>query len=462
MAVVHRLQPSFNNGEVSPLLYDRVDYQKFVSSVKTGKNMFVHPQGGMSNRAGTIMLAQAKQATVRLIPFEFSSTETYIIEFGNYYCRFYTAEGQVTSGGVVYEIESPFSTADLFKIRYCQSGDVMYIAWGGKPKKLTRYGHTNWLFEDYNYQDGPVSFYNEKKGILNKITESAPFDYIMALYDNSDVYSASNLNSWTLLNIDYNIASFAQKANNYLFSVEYVNGQGFMVYSSDGVGWSRLGNNIKATRYFKIYYINSTYYLYTGANNSDGNTNFYTFTAFNNIVSKTVPFGTIVGSIKYLNDYFILNAYVPDTYYYRTYVSSDFNTWSNINKVIIGDCENLYFLNGYYYAFGVNGNTGAKWDTSFNFVQSFNLPNYVRRGSSISGKIYLDLFVRNTTNDAIYVFNDSTLSCSKIFDEGGYFFLYGNSDNFITTNTDLYQLNTSTDVVSLVQKNVSGYISVFL
>ena len=40
MAVLNQLQPSFNNGEISPLLYDRVDYQKFVSSVKSGKNMF--------------------------------------------------------------------------------------------------------------------------------------------------------------------------------------------------------------------------------------------------------------------------------------------------------------------------------------------------------------------------------------------------------------------------------------
>lgn len=164
MPVLHRLQPSFNNGEISPLLYDRVDFQKFVSSIKSGKNMFVHPQGGVSNRAGTLMLAQAKQQNVRLIPFEFSSNETYVIEFGNNYCRFYTANGQVVveEGGVQvpYEIPSPFTTADLDKIKYCQSGDVMYIAWGGKPKTLTRYGHTNWQFVDYDFKNGPFGVEN--------------------------------------------------------------------------------------------------------------------------------------------------------------------------------------------------------------------------------------------------------------------------------------------------------------
>lgn len=172
MAVLHQLQPSFNNGEISPLLYDRVDYQKFVSSVKSGKNMFVHAQGGMSNRAGTLMLAQAKDAVVRLIPFEFSNTETYMIECGNKYCRFHTTNGLVVNtDGTPYEISSPFATADLENIRFCQSGDVMYLAWGGKPQMLVRYGHTNWEIKDYDFKNGPYDVTKEEKIYLNKQTE---------------------------------------------------------------------------------------------------------------------------------------------------------------------------------------------------------------------------------------------------------------------------------------------------
>lgn len=189
MSVLHQLQPSFNNGEISPLLYDRTDYQKFTSSVKSGKNMFVHPQGGMSNRAGTMMLGQAKDEYVRLIPFEFSNTETYMIEFGNGYCRFYTTNGQVvTEDGLPYEIPSPFSTADLDKIRYVQSGDVMYIAWGGKPKTLTRYGHTNWRFADYDYKNGPFELenYDENKH-LSLLYDVDNLKYVIS----SDFYNFS-------------------------------------------------------------------------------------------------------------------------------------------------------------------------------------------------------------------------------------------------------------------------------
>ena len=172
MAVLNQLQPSFNNGEISPLLYDRVDYQKFVSSVKSGKNMFVHAQGGMSNRAGTLMLAKAKDAVVRLIPFEFSNTETYMIECGNKYCRFHTTNGLIVNAdGTPYEIVSPFATADLENIRFCQSGDVMYLAWGGKPQMLIRYGHTNWEIKDYDFKNGPYDVTKEEKVYLNKKTE---------------------------------------------------------------------------------------------------------------------------------------------------------------------------------------------------------------------------------------------------------------------------------------------------
>ena len=178
MPVLHQLQPSFNNGEISPLLYDRVDYQKFTSSVKSGKNMFVHPQGGMSNRAGTLMLGKAKDENVRLIPFEFSNTETYMIEFGNGYCRFYTTNGQVvTEDGLPYEIVSPFSTADLDKIRYVQSGDVMYLAWGGKPQTLTRLGHTNWQFDDYDFKNGPFEFYDIENNLLSVVYDEQNFIY---------------------------------------------------------------------------------------------------------------------------------------------------------------------------------------------------------------------------------------------------------------------------------------------
>ena len=336
MPVLHQLQPSFNNGEISPLLYDRVDYNKFTSSVKSGKNMFVHPQGGMSNRAGTKMLGKAKEGyidsfyyyawetngkiyytetlnptvedsffdnypslntktyivsfdattqtinwenelgrtgvairksdsdiikeenvfvnhKVRLIPFEFSNTETYMIEFGNEYCRFYTTNGQVVTEEVLpYEIPSPFKTEDLDKIRYCQSGDVMYIAWGGKPQTLTRYGHTNWVFNEYDFKKGPFEI--EKGGVddhLSVYYNKDEDNYIIT----SDNYNFSNKDLNRLLKIKKTIVGFhsagevSSSSGNYYSSTKLVSGtyefhtKGTwsgtikIEYSSDQVNW---------------------------------------------------------------------------------------------------------------------------------------------------------------------------------------------------------------------------------
>lgn len=195
---LHQLQPSFNNGEITPLLYDRVDFEKFFSSLKSGKNMFVHFQGGASNRAGTMMLYKCKDEKVRNIPFEFSNNETYTIEFGNGYCRFFTSDGIIVVENengeqVPYEIESPYSTEDLDNIRVCQSGDVMYIASGKKPQTLVRYGHTNWQFEEYDYKNGPFDIDNmNENNHLSIVFDNEENRYVVT--SDFDVFKETDIN----------------------------------------------------------------------------------------------------------------------------------------------------------------------------------------------------------------------------------------------------------------------------
>ena len=59
---IHQLQPSFAGGEISPSLHGRVDSAAYGSWVKTARNFYVHPQGGASNRPGTLFMGEAKEA----------------------------------------------------------------------------------------------------------------------------------------------------------------------------------------------------------------------------------------------------------------------------------------------------------------------------------------------------------------------------------------------------------------
>ena len=149
---------SFVSGEFSPKMDGRTDFEKYSSGAKTLENFLVHPQGAATRRVGTQFIAEVKSsaAKTRLIPFEFSTTQTYILEFGNNYIRFFKDKGQILSGGSAYEISSPYLTAELFDIKFAQSADVMYITHPNhEVMKLSRTGHTAWILTEVEFTDGP-------------------------------------------------------------------------------------------------------------------------------------------------------------------------------------------------------------------------------------------------------------------------------------------------------------------
>lgn len=83
------IQPSFASGEISPSLWGRVDLAKYRVGAAKMLNFFVDYKGGASTRPGTVFVGMAyKSATaVRLIKFQFSTIQTYVLEFGDLYMR---------------------------------------------------------------------------------------------------------------------------------------------------------------------------------------------------------------------------------------------------------------------------------------------------------------------------------------------------------------------------------------
>ena len=154
---------NFTGGELSPRLDGRNDIAKYNSGCKTLENMIVYPHGSASRRSGTQFVAEVKDSTkkTRLISFEFSTIQTYILEFGDQYIRFYKDNGQILSGGSAYEIASPYLEAELFDIKFAQSADTMYICHPNHhPRKLTRTGHTNWTLTNDVIINGPFMDHN--------------------------------------------------------------------------------------------------------------------------------------------------------------------------------------------------------------------------------------------------------------------------------------------------------------
>lgn len=91
---------TFTGGEISPRLEGRVTIDKYREGLADLTNMVVQPHGGVTRRPGTEYLGEIKDSSTktRLIPFEFKTSDTYILEFGDQYMRVYRQGFQVLTG----------------------------------------------------------------------------------------------------------------------------------------------------------------------------------------------------------------------------------------------------------------------------------------------------------------------------------------------------------------------------
>ena len=152
---------AFNAGELSPLLYGRTDLTKYQAGCRQMENFLPTSQGAATRRPGLEYIAATKgNAVARLIPFEFSTTQAYIIEATATTFRFYMNGGQIESSpGVAYEVSHPYGLADLDTIQYAQSADTLYLAHPNyAPRKLTRSGHTSWTLTSISFTATPAEW----------------------------------------------------------------------------------------------------------------------------------------------------------------------------------------------------------------------------------------------------------------------------------------------------------------
>ncbi|MHB1098092.1 MAG: phage tail protein [Burkholderiales bacterium] len=187
------IQRSFAAGEVAPAVFGRPDQVKVQTGLAKCRNFFVRRHGGVSNRPGTQYITPQKShsAKGRIWGFVFNADQTYLLLFENQCLRFvrnaalitvsgvpayngataYVVSDLVSSGGVnyyclaattgnappnatywypmpagdIYEIPTPYVTADLPTLEFSQSGDVLTITHKSYGiRNLSRTGHTAW------------------------------------------------------------------------------------------------------------------------------------------------------------------------------------------------------------------------------------------------------------------------------------------------------------------------------
>uniref|UniRef100_A0A6M3IKC5 Putative tail protein n=1 Tax=viral metagenome TaxID=1070528 RepID=A0A6M3IKC5_9ZZZZ len=287
---------SLNAGELSPLMDARIDQQKYQAGCRTMENFIPLIYGGAERRPGTYYVGAAKSSAnaaawenstayavndyaidsvdtliyrclvahtsaasatifstdrtdnptywvacspVNLVPFIFSITDTYSLEFGHQYIRFFKDSGRLvgalladtdawadatpyingdqvsydsviyrciyphtsaTGGGdgaggepdtnttqwatadltsdsyPIYEIVTPYEITDVFDLKFEHSADVSYITHPDyETRKLSRISATTFTLEETAYSDGP---FRERNTDVDVTISAAAADWV--------------------------------------------------------------------------------------------------------------------------------------------------------------------------------------------------------------------------------------------------------------------------------------------
>ena len=232
MARVSTALTNFTGGQLSDRMEGRTDFQKYFSGCKTLENFIVQPHGSVTRRPGTTFVSEVKTSSLktRLIPFEFSTEQSYALEFGNNYIRFYKDNGAVLEAnktitgitqanpGVVSSTAHGYSNGDTVVI----TGVVGMTQVNGKRFKVASVAANTFQLQDIDGNNVNTTSYTAytSGGIANRVytltTTYLTADLFEIKYAQSaDVmylchpdYSVKKLSrtghtSWTITEVDF-------------------------------------------------------------------------------------------------------------------------------------------------------------------------------------------------------------------------------------------------------------------
>lgn len=131
---------TFTAGEISPRLEGRVTISKYKEGLSELTNMIVHPHGGVTRRPGTEFLGEVKNSAnfTRLIPFEFKTSDTYALEFGDSYMRVFRNGSQVLDSAKTISAITQANPGVLTSTSHGYSnGDELFLSNSSAMTELT-------------------------------------------------------------------------------------------------------------------------------------------------------------------------------------------------------------------------------------------------------------------------------------------------------------------------------------
>jgi hypothetical protein len=151
MARFTSIQTNFSTGELDPLLRARVDLQAYANALEEATNVVVQPQGGIRRRPGSKYIMSLPNSStpsaangVRLVPFEFSTSDSYMLCFTDSRMHVFKNGVQqlaINAGANDYLDTSSFGLtgARLANLTWTQSADTLIVCHQDiNPVKIVR------------------------------------------------------------------------------------------------------------------------------------------------------------------------------------------------------------------------------------------------------------------------------------------------------------------------------------
>ena len=213
MPRVTQYQSNFTVGEIDPLLLGRIDIQQYASALEKAQNVVVLPQGGFERRPGLRFMLDITSHLggsfttldgIRLIPFEFSTTQSYMLAFVKNTTSntrmFVFANGQqitnINSSGNDFLV-CALGDIDLDRLYFTQSADTLILVHEDmSPKSIVRGGsNSTWTFSTPTLTSPKHAFTLSSSNPSATITPDA-VDGTVNITASSGIFSSSNVDQY--------------------------------------------------------------------------------------------------------------------------------------------------------------------------------------------------------------------------------------------------------------------------
>jgi hypothetical protein len=210
MARFVTIQTNFTAGEIDPLLRSRIDIKSYENGLETAQNVLCQPQGGITRRSGLRYInalpnsgTESAANGVRLVAFEFSTSDSYMLAFTHNRMHVYKNGALITningSGNSYLDTSGvSLSSARLANMCWTQSADTLIVVHEDlAPIKIVRGGtDATWTASAISFDSIPkYAFTLSVSNPAGTLTPSAVSGKV-TLTASSSVFSAGSVGQY--------------------------------------------------------------------------------------------------------------------------------------------------------------------------------------------------------------------------------------------------------------------------